>query len=183
VCAAPGGKTGLLANLMKNEGELVALDKYESRLNILKRNMERLGVTNITFKEADSSEYKDELFDRILLDAPCSGLGTLTKKPDIKWKRDLGDIRKINELQYELLENSSKLLKVNGYLVYSTCTIEPEENINIVRKFLQNNSNYELVSAEDKFEYKLLDEHNCVQTLPSVHEIDGAFAAKLKRIK
>ncbi len=183
VCASPGGKTGLLANLMNNEGELVALDKYESRMNILKKNMERLGVSNITFKEVDSSEYKDDLFDRILLDVPCSGLGTLTKKPDIKWKRDLGDIRKMNPLQLKLLENSSRLLKVGGYLVYSTCSIEPEENIMVVNKFLEKNTDFELISAEDKFEPILLDENKCVQTLPHIHEIDGAFAAKLKRIK
>ncbi|MBU1097270.1 MAG: 16S rRNA (cytosine(967)-C(5))-methyltransferase RsmB [Bacteroidetes bacterium] len=182
LCAAPGGKTGLLADLMKGSGELIALDKYESRLNILKKNMERLGVTNIIFKEEDSSEYKDEPFDRILIDAPCSGLGTLTKKPDIKWKRDLGDIRNLNDTQYDLLVNGAKLLKAGGFLVYSTCTIEPEENFLIIKKFLDNNPNFELVSAKEDFGENLVDENGCIQTYPNKHKIDGAFAARLRRI-
>jgi 16S rRNA (cytosine967-C5)-methyltransferase len=182
LCAAPGGKTGLLAEMMENKGELVALDKYESRLNILMKNMERLGVTNITFKEVDSAEYKDELFDRVLVDVPCSGLGTLTKKPDIKWKRDIGDLRKITPLQLELLENGARLLKPGGYLVYSTCTIEPEENYLIIKKFLEKNPDFELVNAKDQFDENLLDENGCVQTYPHIHLIDGAFAAKIKRI-
>lgn len=183
LCAAPGGKTGLLAELMENRGELVALDKYESRLNILKKNMERLGAANITFKEVDSAEYKDELFDKVLIDVPCSGLGTLTKKPDIKWKRDLGDIRKMNLLQSELLENGARLLKPGGHLVYSTCTLEPEENFNIIKAFLDNNHDFELVNAKEKFNQNLLDANGCVQTYPHIHSIDGAFAAKIKRIK
>ncbi|MBN1300970.1 MAG: 16S rRNA (cytosine(967)-C(5))-methyltransferase RsmB [Melioribacteraceae bacterium] len=182
LCAAPGGKTGLLADLMKNSGELVALDKYESRLDILKKNMERLGVTNITYKAIDSSEYKDNQFDRILIDVPCSGLGTLTKKPDIKWKRDIVDIRKLNISQSELLANGASLLKPGGCLVYSTCTIEPDENFEIIKKFLENNPNFELASAKSIFKDELIDENGCVQTYPHIHQIDGVFAAKLKRI-
>ncbi len=183
LCAAPGGKTGLLAELMNNEGELVALDKYESRLEILKRNMDRLGAKNITFKEVDSSEYKDDLFDKVLVDAPCSGLGTLTKKPDIKWKRDLGDIRKMNVLQRELLANGARLVKPGGFLVYSTCTVEPDENFEIIKTFLSGNPDFEFVSAKEKFDENLLDSNGCVQTYPHIHSIDGAFAAKIKRIK
>lgn len=181
LCAAPGGKTGLLSELMKNEGELVAIDKYESRLKILERNLERIGVKNVTLKEEDSSNYKDDPFDRVLIDAPCSGLGTLTKKPDIKWKRDLGDIRKLTEIQYELLVSGSKLVKKDGFLVYSTCTIEPEENYDIIKKFLDNNKNFKLISAKDQFDLNLLDGNGCIQTYPNIHQIDGAFAAKLQK--
>lgn len=182
LCAAPGGKTGLLADLMENSGELIAIDKYESRIKILKNNLERLGVTNVKLIEADSSEYVGGLFDRVLVDVPCSGLGTLTKKPDIKWKRDIGDFRKLNEIQYKLLVNGSKLVDVGGFIVYSTCTIEPEENYLIIEKFLNKNSGFELVNATEMFDEKLTDSNGCLQTFPHIHELDGAFAAKLKRI-
>ncbi len=182
LCASPGGKTGLIAELMKNSGELVALDKYESRIKILQRNLSRLNVTNVVIKEEDSENFEDDPFDRILIDVPCSGLGTLTKKPDIKWKRDLGDLRKLAEIQYSLLTQGSRLLKTGGFLVYSTCTIEPEENIEIVNKFLENNTNFQLINASEKFDGALLDKNGCVQTFPNVHQIDGAFAAKIQRI-
>lgn len=91
LCAAPGGKTAFIADMMNNEGEIVAIDRYESRLKILSKNLERLGVTNVQTIAVEAELYETEqLFDRVLIDAPCSGLGTLTKKPDIKWKRDLG---------------------------------------------------------------------------------------------
>jgi len=181
LCAAPGGKTGLLADLMNNNGELVAIDRYASRLKILEKNLARLGIENLKLVEVNALEYEDEeKFDRVLVDVPCSGLGTLTKKPDIKWKRDIGDIRKLVELQYELLEKGASLLKPGGYLVYSTCTIEPEENFGVVNKFLENYPGYELVNAKEKFDEKLIDENGCLQTYQSIHQIDGAFAAKIK---
>lgn len=181
LCAAPGGKTGLLADIMENKGELIAIDKYESRIKILKNNLDRLGVTNVTLIEADSSEYSDGLFDRVLVDVPCSGLGTLTKKPDIKWKRDIGDFRKLNLIQYKLLVSGSKLVDVGGFIIYSTCTIEPEENYLIVEKFLNENSGFELVQAAEIFDEKLTDSNGCLQTFPHIHNLDGAFSAKLKR--
>lgn len=183
LCSAPGGKTSFIADLMKNEGEIIAIDKFESRLKILEKNLKRMRVTNVKTIPVDALEFEDSTgFDRVLIDAPCSGLGTLTKKPDLKWKKDLGDIRKITNIQYNLLKKGASLLKPNGYLVYSTCTIEPEENIDIVKKFLSEHSNFKLVEAYDKFPKELLDENGCVQTLPHIHGIDGSFAAKLVRI-
>lgn len=181
LCAAPGGKTGFLAELMQNNGQLIALDKYESRLKILKRNLDRLGIKNYELKEADSLEYTDEPFDRVLIDAPCSGLGTLTKKPDIKWKRDISDIRRLSDIQYELLRAGARLLKSNGILVYSTCTIEPEENFEIVAKFINENPNFGLISAKDTFSNDLVDDKGCVQTYPHIHQVDGSFAAKIMK--
>ncbi len=182
LCAAPGGKTGLLSDLMENSGELTAIDKYESRIKLLRNNLERLGVNNAKLVEADSLEFNEGLYDRVLVDVPCSGLGTLTKKPDIKWKRDIGDFRKLNDIQYNLLVSGSKRVDKGGYIVYSTCTIEPEENFSIVEKFLQNNSGFELVPAGDLFDEKLIDSNGCLQTFPHIHELDGAFAARLKRV-
>lgn len=181
LCAAPGGKTAYIADLMNNEGELVALDRFESRLKILNKNLERLGVKNVESIAIDTLEYKGENFDRVLLDAPCSGLGTLTKKPDIKWKRDIGDIARLTDSQFKLLKKGASLLKPGGILVYSTCTIEPEENFNVVSKFLNENDDFELVPAGDEFDSILVDENGCIQTYPHIHLMDGAFAAKIRR--
>lgn len=182
LCAAPGGKTSYLADMMNNKGEIVALDRYDSRLEILRKNINRLGVNIVNTVETDAMEFESEPFDKILADIPCSGTGTLSKKPDIKWKKDLFDIRKLNELQYGLLEKAASLLKVNGHLVYSTCSIEEEENFHIVKKFLENNNNYKLVDASSMYPPELLDKNGCIQTLPHKHGLDGAFAAKIVRI-
>ncbi len=183
LCAAPGGKSGILAEMMQNSGELVTIDKFESRLSILRRNLERLHVKNFKTINADALEFNDdEGFDRVLIDAPCSGLGTVTKKPDIKWNKDTGDIRKLNEIQFALLKKGASLLKPGGYLVYSTCTVEPDENFEIVNKFLYSSVGYELVKLDDHFDKNLLDTNGCIQTFPHIHGIDGSFAAKIKRI-
>jgi 16S rRNA (cytosine967-C5)-methyltransferase len=183
LCAAPGGKTAFIADVMQNSVEIIALDRFESRLKILRKNLERLRVENVKTITIDANEYSDnDGFDRVLVDAPCSGLGTLTKKPDLKWKRDLGDIRKIANIQYELLKKGASLLKKDGVLVYSTCTIEPEENIEIIKKFLTENQDFKLVNAADTFSSDFLDENGCIQILPHIHGIDGSFAAKLERV-
>ena len=179
--AAPGGKTSLLADIMNNEGKITAIDKYESRLKMLEKNLERLGVKNVSLVEADAFEFEDEeKFDKILLDVPCSGLGTITKKPDIKWKRSVADIRKLSAIQPELLAKGASLLKPGGELVYSTCTIEPEENFEIVKCFLEKNQQFELIDARNYFAENFITEYGCVQTYPNKHGMDGAFAAKLK---
>jgi 16S rRNA (cytosine967-C5)-methyltransferase len=182
LCAAPGGKTAFIADVMKNSGEVVALDRFESRLKILQKNLTRLKVTNVKTLTIDSNDYEDQSgFDRVLVDAPCSGLGTLTKKPDLKWRRDLGDIRKIVNIQYELLKKGASLLKNNGIIVFSTCTIEPEENFEIINKFLEKNPNFRLINAGDSLPTELVDANSCIQTLPHVHGIDGSFSAKLEK--
>jgi 16S rRNA (cytosine967-C5)-methyltransferase len=145
------------------------------------KNLDRLGVKNVRIEIIDANEFEGETFDRVLVDAPCSGIGTLTKKPDIKWKRDLGDIRKLSEIQYQLLEKGASLLKPNGVVVYSTCTIEPEENVEVVNKFLSNHNNFSLVNAKEEFDASVIDINGCVQTMPNVNGIDGAFAAKIVR--
>lgn len=181
LCAAPGGKTTFIADRMKNEGEIVALDKFESRLDIFNKNIERLGITNVRAIAKDALEFDEKDFDRVLADVPCTGLGTLTKKPDIKWKKDLSDVRNLAKIQLELLEKAGDLVKVGGYVVYSTCTIEPEENIDVVKKFLANNSNFELMNVKGEIQDSLIDENGCAQSFPNKHNMDGAFAAKLVR--
>ena len=181
LCAAPGGKTAFLADMMKNQGEIVALDKFESRLELFNRNIERLGITNVRSVAKDALLFNEKDFDGVIADVPCSGLGTLTKKPDIKWKKDFGDIRKLNKIQLKLFTKAASLVKVSGAVVYSTCTIEPEENIGIVNQFLEKHPNFKLINLGNDFDKDLIDENGCVQTLPSKHKVDGAFVAKLVR--
>jgi 16S rRNA (cytosine967-C5)-methyltransferase len=183
MCAAPGGKTSYIAGLMQDHGEIVALDRYESRLHVLSKNIKRLGLKSIRPLVMNAMEYNRTDFDRILVDAPCSGTGTLSKKPDIKWKVNLLDIKKLSELQYSLLSKASTLLKKDGVLVYSTCSIEPEENFEVVKKFLESNPNFKLLRAEESVSKELVDENGCISTLPHIHQLDGAFAAKLIRIE
>lgn len=181
LCAAPGGKTAYLASIMKDKGEIVAIDKYESRLNLVRKNLTRLEVKSVRTVEADALEFADQQFDRVLADVPCSGTGTLSKKPDIKWKKNIFDIRANTELQYNILLKAASLVKVGGVVVYSTCSIEPEENFDLVKRFLENNPDFEFESAKDRFPPELVDANGCIQTLPHIHQLDGAFAAKLIR--
>lgn len=183
MCAAPGGKTSLLSELLNNEGEIIALDLYEKRIEQMKNNFERLGIRNVKIIKADALEFQSETFDRILLDAPCTGLGTISKKPEIKWKRSLSDILNLSKVQNQLLEKGYELLKPGGVLVYSTCTIEPEENFNVVEKFLSKNSNCELLNLSQNFNQDVIDECGCVQTYPNKHKTDGAFVAKIMKRK
>jgi 16S rRNA (cytosine967-C5)-methyltransferase len=182
MCAAPGGKTAYIAALIHSRGEVVALDRFESRLKLLQKNMERLEVDCVRSVPIDALEYNSLPFDRILVDVPCSGTGTLSKKPDIKWRRNIFDIRDLNKTQLRLLFKAAELVKKDGVVVYSTCSIEPEENFEIVREFLSQNSNFKLERADGKFPDEILDENGCIQTLPHRHKMDGAFAAKLVRI-
>lgn len=179
LCSAPGGKTSFMSELMNNHGKIFAVDKYEVRLNILKKNSERLKLKNIEFVEGDGLEIKFENIDKVLIDAPCSGLGVLTKKPDIKWKRDSEDIKKLKTIQIGLLNNAKDFLKVGGAIVYSTCSIEPEENFDIVKQFLELNPNFELIKEHPLIKSELIDQNGCISTFPNVHKIDGSFASKM----
>jgi 16S rRNA (cytosine967-C5)-methyltransferase len=188
-CAAPGGKTSQMAELMNNKGQILALDKYLSRVEIMIENLKRLGITNATtlhddINNPESPELKEQLlgkFDKILLDVPCSGLGVLSKKPDIKWKRELEDIKKLQVLQMEILESSIKYLKPKGVIVYSTCTTESEENSEIIHEFLRNHSEFKIDNAESYVPDKVVNAEGFVETFPHIHGIDGAFGARLVR--
>lgn len=182
MCAAPGGKSAYIADLMKDNGEIIALDKFESRLKLLEKNNERLGIKSITPVVADALEFKDAPFDRILLDAPCTGTGTLSKKPDIKWKKDIFDVKKMSEHQLKLLQKAATLVKPGGVIVYSTCSIEEEENFQVVKKFLESNPDFQLKPAYGLLPDDVIDDHGCVQTFPHKHQMDGVFAAKLVRV-
>jgi len=181
MCAAPGGKSAYLADMMQQQGEIVALDRFDVRLATVSENLKRLGITMVKTVSIDAMEYNEGGFDAVLADVPCSGFGTFSKKPDIKWKKELIDIKRLNVTQFQLLEHASTLVKPGGVIIYSTCTIEPDENIEIVRKFLSKHSEFSLESANGFVPAEVIDENGCVQTLPHVHKTDGAFAARLVR--
>ncbi len=181
ICAAPGGKSAYMADMMQQQGEIVALDKFDVRLNSVAENLKRLGITMVKTVPIDALDYNEGGFDAVLADVPCSGFGTFSKKPDIKWKKELIDIKRLNVTQYNLLEHAASLVKPGGVIIYSTCTIEPDENIDIVRKFLAKHSEFQLENAKDFVPAEVVDENGCIQTLPHIHKTDGAFAARLVR--
>ncbi|MBL7991253.1 MAG: 16S rRNA (cytosine(967)-C(5))-methyltransferase RsmB [Candidatus Kapabacteria bacterium] len=181
LCAAPGGKSTFAAELTNDEATIIALDKYAGKLKVIQENTERLRLTSITAQAQDARTFAPkEKADIVLLDAPCSGLGTLAKKPDIKWKFEITDFTPILRTQRELLTNAAKLVKVGGALVYSTCTIEPEENTAQIAWFLKEFPNYELDRAENYLPETLCKD-GFMQMFPHVHQTDGAFAARLVR--
>ena len=179
MCAAPGGKTTFIGELMKNEGEILAIDKYPSKLNLINMSCERLGIQNVKTITTDSSIFETELADKVLVDVPCSGLGTLRKKPDIKWRREPEDLPHLVTQQSELLENAAKLVRAGGVLVYSTCSTEPEENNQQVKTFLEKHPEFTVDDASKYVNKTCVTQDGFVETFPHRHHIDGSFAVRL----
>lgn len=146
-CAAPGGKSTHIAETMHNTGDVVALDLHDHKVKLIKDNAARLGLTNIQPQTMDSrmavEHYPNESFDRILLDAPCSGLGVMRRKPDMKYTKKEQDITQLSVIQQKLFQSVAPLLKKGGILVYSTCTVDRQENEDIVTAFLADNPDFE----------------------------------------
>lgn len=181
LCSAPGGKATFIGELMKNIGEIVAVDQYESRLNLVKAACQRLGIANAHFVAADASEIQLAPADRVLVDAPCSALGVLQKKPDAKWKRESEDINRLSKQQDQILENAVSMVKPGGVLVYSTCTIEPEENMDRIRGFLGRHPDFSIEDASQFIHKDLVHPEGYCETFPHRHGMDGAFAVRLRR--
>ncbi len=181
LCAAPGGKTTFIGELMKNLGEIIAVDRYESRLNLVKQACQRHGIANAHFVVADAAALQMPPADRVLVDAPCSGLGVLCKKPDAKWKREPSDIVNLVSVQRGILENAATLVKPGGVLVYSTCTTEPEENLGVVREFLARHPEFSVEPAQQFVHAELVHPDGYVETFPHKHGMDGSFAVRLRK--
>jgi 16S rRNA (cytosine967-C5)-methyltransferase len=181
LCAAPGGKTTMIGELMKNLGEILAVDRYETRLHLVKSTCKRLGIANVHTMAADAAELSTAPGDRVLVDAPCSGLGVLAKKPDAKWRREPEDIPTLVNIQHAVLTNAAALVRPGGVLVYSTCTTEPEENMELVREFLASHSEFSIEPADRFVNPQLVHPEGYVETFPHRHAMDGAFAIRLKR--
>lgn len=179
ICAAPGGKSFLLAEMMKNQGRVISYDKHESKLRFIVDGADRLKINIIktVAKDAETSEFSENA-DIVFADVPCSGLGTISKKPDIKWKKEYEDIPKLVQHQRKIIENAAKILKPGGVLVYSTCTIEPEENEENIKWFLDNHPDFELDAAEKYIPTELCS-YGFYKSIPHITGMDGAFAARL----
>lgn len=180
-CAAPGGKSFAAAILSKDKGRVYALDIHESKLSLIESGAERLGLKTIECRACDAREPREELFgtaDRVICDAPCSGLGVLGKKPDIRY-RDKDSVEELPELQYSILEASAKYLKRSGTLVYSTCTVNPKENEEIAERFLHEHSDFRAVpfSYGDK-----QAKEGMALLLPHRDGTDGFFIAKFEKV-
>ncbi len=166
-CAAPGGKTTHIAELMKNRGRILAADIYDVKLEHIRQNAKRLGINIIETILIDARDIGEKYFeqaDKILVDAPCSGLGVIRRKADIRWKKSFDELDALPTLQLEILNSAAKALKRGGTLVYSTCTIIRRENEDVAEKFLSTHSDFKLIETK-KF-------------LPHIDGTDGLFAAK-----
>jgi 16S rRNA (cytosine967-C5)-methyltransferase len=184
LCAAPGGKTAHISALMENTGKITAVDINSERIKKIDENLVRLGINNVETISCDASFYKSEkLFDRILVDVPCSNTGVLAKRPDARWNRTDEDIKNLAKLQLKILNNASKYLKPNGILVYSTCSIEPEENTEIINSFLELNPDFKLDEIAKYLPFDIKNDSGFYQIIQSGENMDGFFIAKLKYVK
>lgn len=186
LCSAPGGKTTHIAALMENKGEIIAFDVHQHKINLIKDNCKRLGINIVDVKLKDAQILMDEYIDYadgILVDVPCSGLGLLRKKPEIKFNIKKQDIETLTNIQRTILENASKYVKKDGYIVYSTCTLTFEENENIINEFLNSHDNFEIVNCNSMMPEKIRNNKSYIRIFPNIHNMDGFFVAKLKRIR
>lgn len=170
ICAAPGGKTLAMAELMDNQGEIKAFDVYAHKLDLLNEEAKRLNLQIIETAEQDGTQFNAEYTacaDKVLVDGPCSGLGVIRRKPEIKYKEVVDSARELAEKQLQILENASQYVKSGGSLLYSTCTINELENMGVVKAFLNKHDEYELVYSR--------------QLLPGLDETDGFFISKFHK--
>jgi 16S rRNA (cytosine967-C5)-methyltransferase len=167
LCAAPGGKATFIAQLMENQGRLAAHDTFPDRLKLIEENCQRLGVTCVeTVLPSTLNSQLSTGFDRILVDAPCSNTGVLRRRVDLRWRISPEEILRLKKTQLELLQQAAAVLKPGGTLVYSTCSLEPEENSEVVKEFLAAHQNFKPASER--------------QLLPFADHVDGAFVARLE---
>ncbi len=165
LCAAPGGKTTFIAQLMNNEGKIIACDISEDRLKLVQENCQRLGVTCVETVLASVLDSRPSTFDRILVDAPCSNTGVMRRRVDLRWRISPEEISRLQQTQLNLLKLAATKLKPGGVLVYSTCSLEPEENSEVVKEFLREHKNFKLEAER--------------QLLTFADNVDGAFVARL----
>ena len=175
LCAAPGGKTTHLSELIDNTGEIVACDKSKGKINLIKENAQRLGCKNISPMINDARVLNDDFvnkFDYVLVDAPCSGTGLYRKKPDIKWNKGIDDLKELGKIQLEILNNAKEYVKDQGLLLYSTCSLSKIENEDVIENFLSENKNFKIKKLRDKEVLKLF---------PSVDGSDGFSICLLEK--
>jgi 16S rRNA (cytosine967-C5)-methyltransferase len=182
LCAAPGGKTTHLAALTANEGRVVAVERHPGRADALRRTTERMGATSVEVRTADAAAPQPETFDRVLVDPPCSDLGTLAARPDARWRKHPQDVAELAEQQTAILDAAAGAVRPGGILVYSTCTISPAENEDRITAFLGQHADFAL---DDPPSDVPVWDHPTVprlqQSLPHRDGTDGFFIARLRR--
>lgn len=184
LCSAPGGKTTHISEVMNNTGTVKAFDVHSNKLSLVRDNAMRLGINNIKCEEGDASKFNEKLKDTadcVLIDVPCSGLGIVRKKPEIKYTKNMKGLRELIDIQRKIMENASKYVKINGTLLYSTCTVNKKENEGNIKWFLKNNPEFSIEPIYygnlDNFIYS---QEGCLTILPNKY-MDGFFIAKLRR--
>jgi 16S rRNA (cytosine967-C5)-methyltransferase len=186
-CAAPGGKTTHMAQKMKNEGEIYALDLSKGKLDLIEEMCQRLGIRIIKTLKGNAAAplpvSNGLVFDRVLADVPCSGFGTLRKNPDLKWRREEKDVKRLSELQFSILRNLSVYVKKGGVLVYSTCTVFHEENEDVVETFLKGYPEFQLDWMDKVLpgRFHLFIRNGYFKTFPPRNEMDGFFVARMSK--
>jgi 16S rRNA (cytosine967-C5)-methyltransferase len=184
LCAAPGTKSIVMADMMNGEGSITAVDINPDRLELLAQSAMNFTAENIKIRRADVRELDLKLADGVLLDAPCTGTGVLSKRADLRWKRTPEELENSVKLQAELLDEAANHVKRGGRLVYSTCSIEPEENWEQIQNFLETYDNFELEKLDEFLpEEVLIEDGYAYQTLPHKHNCDGHFGVRLNRVK
>ncbi len=187
VCSAPGGKSTHAAELMQNQGEIIARDVHEHKLELIKQSCKRLGIHIVKPELFDAKELDHKLVgkaDRVLVDAPCSGLGVLRRKADLKWKKNPDNFEELSKLQLQILSKSAEYVKPKGVLIYSTCTINKSENLKVVEAFLKSREDFILEDISPLLPENLASDTKSkgyAEIFPNIHHIDGFFIARLRR--
>ncbi|MCJ7546120.1 MAG: methyltransferase domain-containing protein, partial [Deltaproteobacteria bacterium] len=187
LCAAPGGKTTHLAQLMQDQGEICAVDISPAKLQLVQENCQRLGISIVKARALDATRplpFPPRSFDGCLVDAPCTGLGTLRRHPEGKWRVAEADILRLQEMQGQILRQAAPLIKEGGILVYSTCTLTQAENEGVIETFLFEHKEFSLEHASSLLPAgceALVDAKGYLRTLPHRHGMDGFFAARMSR--
>ncbi|WP_353930644.1 16S rRNA (cytosine(967)-C(5))-methyltransferase [Okeanomitos corallinicola TIOX110] len=181
VCAAPGGKTTHIAELMGDKGKIYACDKTASRLRKLKENTQRLNLQSIEVCTGDSRSLTQfyNTADRLLLDAPCSGLGTMHRHADARWRQTPASVQELSQIQKELLSHTAKFVKSGGVLVYATCTLHPQENEEVISEFLTANPDWQI--QHPNFDFVDISSQGWLKVWPHQRDMDGFFMVRLRK--
>jgi len=180
-CSAPGGKTSYISELMENTGKIYAYDLSIERIGRLKTGLERLKATNVEISKKDTTKIDLPKVSKILLDVPCSGTGVMAKRADLRWRRTMDNILEMYLIQRKLLWHASTFLEPGGVLVYSTCSVEPEENWMVIDAFLNSHPNFKVEDASNFVPSEFVNENGALETFPPRHTIDGGFAVRLRK--
>lgn len=181
ICSAPGGKAFTMAELMNGKGKIMAFDLHEKRVKLIRNGAERLGLSNIETAVGDATKFNSDFpkFTKILCDVPCSGLGVIRRKPEIKYK-NFADFSGLPEIQYKIAENALNYLATGGEMVYSTCTLRKAENIQIVKKLLENHSEIEPITLPEPLGEKF---GSSADIFPCHFGSDGFFISKFRKVR